>query len=51
MQEEIREEDLLLEVQAALEDVFVAEIMKKDGALCMRFANGQAFRVSIEKII
>jgi len=51
MQEKIRNEDLLEEVGTALKDVFVAEIAEKDGALCIRFVNGQTFRLRIEEII
>lgn len=45
----IESKDLLLQMQAALKDEFVAQITEVDGALRLLFANGQSFEVSLEE--
>ncbi len=50
MQETITKENLLMEIKAALGDTFVAEIKETEGALILRFLNGQSFRLGLEEI-
>ncbi len=50
MEAKIEKEALLEEVKVALQDEFVAEIERMEGALVMRFKNGQTFRLQIEEV-
>ena len=50
MEEKISKDELLEEVKVALQDEFVAEMKKDAEGLVLRFANGQAFRLTIEEV-
>ncbi len=45
---EIKKEDLVLEIATALKDVFVAQIESKEEEIVMRFTNGQKFVLSVK---
>lgn len=46
----IERQNLLMEMKELLKDEFVAEISEQNGALILRFANGEKFCVSLEKM-
>lgn len=47
MEEKIESKDLLSEVQAALKDLFVAVVRKRDDELIINFPNGQKFTLAV----
>lgn len=47
MEEKIERNELLGEVQAALKDLFVAVVRKRDDELIISFPNGQKFTLAI----
>ncbi len=46
---EIQTKNLITEIKAALEDLFVAEIEEEEGKLLLKFENGQKFALSLEE--
>ena len=45
----IEKQKLIVEIQEALSDVFVAKILEKEESLHVEFLNGQVFELSIEE--
>lgn len=45
----IGKEDLVLEIKEALADIYVAEITEENGALHLRFLNGQNFSLCVKE--
>lgn len=46
-EEKIQTQELLSEVHAALKDVFVAVVRKRDDELILNFPNGQKFTLAL----
>ena len=46
----IKQQDVLMELQSALQDYFVAEVKEMKGELWMQFPNGQRFALTIKEI-
>lgn len=47
MEEQIKSEDLLQEVQMAIKDLFVATVRKREDELFIKFPNGQQFTLTL----
>ena len=47
MEEQIKSEDLLQEVQMAIKDLFVATVRKRGDELFIKFPNGQQFTLAL----
>ncbi len=50
MTKKIEVQALLEEIKVALADEFVAEIVREEEGLTLRFAGGQAFRLKVEEV-
>lgn len=50
MQNNIKKEELLEELETAIKEVFVARVSEVEGKLILNFVNGQEFCVSIEEL-
>ena len=50
MQNNIKKEELLEELETAIKDFFVATVSEEEGKLILNFVNGQKFCVSIEEL-
>ena len=46
MEEQIKSEELLHEVHAAIKDIFVATVRKREDEPIIRFPNGQQFTLA-----
>lgn len=45
--DQIKRENLLDEVQAAIKDIFVATVRKREDEIIIRFPNGQQFTLAL----
>lgn len=45
----IKTEDLVVEIKAAINDLFVAEVTEEDDKIALIFKDGQKFLVSVEE--
>ena len=47
MEEQIKREELLQEVQMAIKDVFIATVRKRGDEVIIKFPNGQKFTLTL----